>query len=444
MSWETFRNHIPDGRVIDDAEFESRQRLINTVLVLHAPVIIGLAFARSYSVWHILVETLAVFVLAGIGASSMHRLIRSTATSLGLVYAASAIIHFTGGITEAHFHWFVVLALSALYVDLRPFVAGVAYAGIHHASLGLYDATLVFEHERGQENPLLWTGVHVFFVLMLIGALSVNWYTLQVQHDRWLEASRRQRESLERQASLAEESAALAQQQETNLQRRRQQTSDLAARSSELVQASDSVRDIIGSTSTAMGDMTESASRVSDLVREVVALARQADDETSATRAAVEDLEAQSRRITEVVDLISEIADKTNLLALNATIEAERAGEAGRGFAVVATEVKSLAQRTSEATEQIRTMTDEVQGKITTSSTRVAGVAELVRSISEHQDDVESQMDIQRESVGRASSDVELAGSTILEVIQGIEVLNRSAAADFEAGLSTDGVPAPV
>ncbi len=438
MSWQTFRDHIPDGRVIDDGQFEVRHRLITGALIAHAPALLLIGLYNGYAVWHTLLETSPIAVLAGLGLTRMHRLPRSIATCLGLVYAASTLVHFTGGITESHFQWFVVLALAALYVDIRPFIAVVLYTAIHHAVMSVYDPTLVFEHQRGQENPFLWTGVHVIFVVMLIAALAVNWYTLQLQHERWLETSAEQQRLLEGHAAMAEKSENLAKEQERNLHLRQQRATDLANRSSELVAVSDSVRDTIGSTSTAMAEMTESASRVSELIHEMVGLARRADEETSATKEAVEELEEQSRRINEVVGLISEIADKTNLLALNATIEAERAGDAGRGFAVVATEVKGLAQRTSEATDQVRELTGEVQSRITSSSNRVAGVAELVRAISEHQDDIDAQMNLQEVNVGQATRDVEVAGSTILEIIQGIEDLNRSASAESSF---SDGAP---
>ena len=67
----------------------------------------------------------------------------------------------------------------------------------------------------------------------------------------------------------------------------------------------------------------------------------------------VEGLSQTAQRIGEVVQLIQTIASQTNLLALNATIEAARAGDAGKGFAVVASEVKSLANQTAKATEEI-------------------------------------------------------------------------------------------
>jgi methyl-accepting chemotaxis protein len=125
------------------------------------------------------------------------------------------------------------------------------------------------------------------------------------------------------------------------------------------------------------------SSSISEIGRQVVTsaqIARKAVDEAGATDATMQGLAENASRISVVVDLIQVIASQTNLLALNATIEAARAGEAGRGFAVVASEVKSLANQTANATDEIRMQIANMQ-QVTTSA--VGAIRNIGLTISE-------------------------------------------------------------
>jgi methyl-accepting chemotaxis protein len=99
--------------------------------------------------------------------------------------------------------------------------------------------------------------------------------------------------------------------------------------------------------------------------------------------AKVAELRGAAEQIGTVVDLINNIAGQTNLLALNATIEAARAGEAGKGFAVVAAEVKSLANQTAMATDQIGGQIGAIQDATVRAAEAIQGIAATVRDVND-------------------------------------------------------------
>jgi Amt family ammonium transporter len=113
------------------------------------------------------------------------------------------------------------------------------------------------------------------------------------------------------------------------------------------------------------------------------AASHQATDRLSGTNAVMARLEKSSHNIGEVVKMISEIAQQTNMLALNATIEASRAGDQGRGFGVVAEEVKKLASQTANAAAQVTEQIADIQSATLEASDGLAGVRDQLSGLSQ-------------------------------------------------------------
>jgi methyl-accepting chemotaxis protein len=161
-------------------------------------------------------------------------------------------------------------------------------------------------------------------------------------------------------------------------------SSNIAGKAARIAQAAKTQSESVSSTAAAVEEVTVSMAQVADHTRGASGIATEADALAEnglqlARKAAhemeeiagvvgqsshlVESLNERARNISNIVNVIKEIAEQTNLLALNAAIEAARAGEQGRGFAVVADEVRKLAERTGQATAEIQGMIDSIQGE---------------------------------------------------------------------------------
>jgi methyl-accepting chemotaxis protein len=143
-------------------------------------------------------------------------------------------------------------------------------------------------------------------------------------------------------------------------------------------QASASVHTV----ASAAEELSASISEIGRQVSKSSGIAGQAVSDAQRTDQTVQKLAETAQKIGEVVDLIRNIANQTNLLALNATIEAARAGEAGKGFAVVASEVKSLANQTAKATEDITAQIAEIQGATKEAVEAIRGIGTVIGEIS--------------------------------------------------------------
>lgn len=120
----------------------------------------------------------------------------------------------------------------------------------------------------------------------------------------------------------------------------------------------------------------DSVSRAATLADEMAAQALRSQEAVQRVAQSMEEINASSRRVGDIIHVIEGVAFQTNILALNAAVEAARAGDAGRGFAVVATEVRSLARRTAEAAREIRQLIGDSVERVATGNTEVATASE--------------------------------------------------------------------
>jgi methyl-accepting chemotaxis protein len=134
-----------------------------------------------------------------------------------------------------------------------------------------------------------------------------------------------------------------------------------------------------------------------------------------------------------VVKLIHDIAAQTNLLALNATIEAARAGEAGKGFAVVASEVKSLANQTAKATEEIGQQIGAIQVATNDSVAAIRSIGQTVGRMSEIATTVAASVEEQRAATQEIARNMQQASEGTQEVSSNIASVSQ-AAGDTGAG----------
>lgn len=189
-------------------------------------------------------------------------------------------------------------------------------------------------------------------------------------------------------------------------------TSKANAVASAASQASSSVQTVAGSTE----EMTTSIGTISRRVTDATHRAEGVATQARKSRDTIHTLSEAADRIGAVVQLVQAIASQTNLLALNATIEAARAGEAGKGFAVVASEVKSLADQTRKATEEISQQVGNIQGITTETRDAIDGISNTIAEISEIMTGIEIDTAQQRNATQDIARSVQDAARGTLDV----------------------------
>ncbi|WP_186455721.1 methyl-accepting chemotaxis protein [Nitrospirillum pindoramense] len=194
--------------------------------------------------------------------------------------------------------------------------------------------------------------------------------------------------------------------------------------------AADQTTANVQTVSTAAEQLSASVGEISGQVNQSARISTAAVDRAREANEQIKGLASAADRIGQVIGLINDIASQTNLLALNATIEAARAGEAGRGFAVVAGEVKSLANQTARATDDIAAQVVAVQTSTRQAVDAIEGIAGVIGDLNQIAAGISSAVEEQSAATREIARNVDEAAKGTQDVsrsISGVTVASEEA-----------------
>jgi signal transduction histidine kinase len=169
---------IPTSRYLEHHEWLQRHYAVVAGYLVGIALVIAVGVARGFdgydiahnmSEWVLLLAP-AIGLLVFKGRSTAQLL-----ASTGLLVACTMLVHYTDGLIESHFSFFVMLPLVALYMDWRPFVFSVAFVAISHGVVGIVDPTSMYNHPAALAAPIKWGVVHALYVLALSLIMLIHW-----------------------------------------------------------------------------------------------------------------------------------------------------------------------------------------------------------------------------------------------------------------------------
>ena len=245
-------------------------------------------------------------------------------------------------------------------------------------------------------------------------------------------------DTAQRVTCAAEQMAVITRQASSGTSRQREETESVAFATGEMRSAAHEVMEMAQTGTDAATSAQASAERGQTVLAATQSEINRLAADVEQAAAVIHDLEQDSDRIGGVLDVIRGIAEQTNLLALNAAIEAARAGEQGRGFAVVADEVRNLASRTQESTEEIQGMIESLQQASRQAVTVMGTGREQARDTVAHADETRQSLEEIIRDISTISGTSGSIASAAVEQSHSVDEINRTIVSISEVAEQTN------
>jgi methyl-accepting chemotaxis protein len=446
-------------------------RFFVTALWLHLPVlfVIGMINDTNWLAAIVIgaaVSAIATVVWLGDKQGALGRYV----ITIALVTMVSLMVWLSAGELQqdVHMYYFTAYAALAAFCDWRVIVLGAAATALHHLGLNYILPYAVFRDGANLWRVLLHAGIVVTAAGVLIwltqnlsrlfgaGQAALDAMARANQRESELTAERlrthhdmhaeRRRLTIET-ADKFETIVSSVVDRVAEAARSAQQTAlrVVAAIGTNRVQSEAAAATLQETTNNvhmvaaAVDTLAASTEAIGRQVAQSAAISVKAVDEAARTDAAVQGLADAAQRIGEVVQLINDIASQTNLLALNATIEAARAGDAGKGFAVVASEVKSLANQTAKATDDIGAQIAQIQDATRNAVAAIRGIGETIGEISEISTSIAAAVVEQTAATRDIAGSVQQAAAGATAASRTVEAVSDTAKASGGSADELDG-----
>ncbi len=488
---ELFAAHLRDVHVKTDRTFAILLGVEWLVGSLFACLISPRAWAgRESSVHpHVLAAIFLGGVLVSLPIGLAWRFPGLTVTRHVIAFSqmlmSALLIHLTGGRIETHFHVFGSLAFLGFYRDWKVLLTATLTVAIDHLLRGIFYPESVY----GVLSATIWrtlehAGWVLFEVFFLVQASLNSLKEMTAIAERQANMEEFNRELQESHAHL-EESIGLLNSSNASLdvkntelseanyqldnahdqlrpalhhllgvnrmlqatverlrQLVNQQNASVEQRSDNLTKAAAHIAEFrrkqgVGSMQQMLRDATDSASRTEEFsqasqgaIAKNLAGLEAIRVQMESIRITVDELAERTRKIGSITERVEDFADQSNLLALNATIEAARAGEAGRGFGVVAQEIRGLADRSLQSTEEIRRTLTDIESAIgkaheitTGGNERVEGELAAIRSSAENLGNISDLVRRTGNAVSTIAGSVDEQNTTLQQVSEIVDAL---------------------